>query len=53
MAFYCKSRILIQVDPEEIFKEEIKQLEKRFNIVDNINLSPFEKDHILIIATLR
>jgi len=53
--FYCvKARSIdSSKPPEEIFKEEIKQLEKKFNIVDTIDLSPYEKDHIIIIATLR
>ncbi len=38
---------------EEVFKKEIKQMEKDFNIVETINLSPYEKDHIVIIAKLR
>ena len=53
--FYCvKARSIdSSKPPEEIFKEEIKQLEKKFNIVDTIDLSPYEKDHIIIIAILR
>ena len=53
--FYCvKARSIdSSKPPEEIFKEEIKQIEKEFNIVDIIDLSPYEKDHIIIIAILR
>ncbi|MCC7573398.1 MAG: fibrillarin-like rRNA/tRNA 2'-O-methyltransferase [Candidatus Methanofastidiosum sp.] len=55
MVFYCvKARSIDSIRvPEDIFKEEIEHLEKNFNIVDTINLSPYEKDHIIIIATLR
>lgn len=55
VVFYCvKARSIdSSKPPEEIFKEEIKHLEKKFNIVDTIDLSPYEKDHIIIIATLR
>jgi len=55
MIFYCVKARSIDSSrpPEEIFKDEIKQLEKNFNIVDTIDLFPYEKDHIMIIATLR
>lgn len=55
IVFYCvKARSIDSVrPPEEIFEEEIKALEKKFKILDTINLSPYEKDHIMIIGMLR
>ncbi len=39
-------------DPERVFQEERKRLEgARFKVESIIELSPFEKDHALIIAT--
>ncbi|KYC52927.1 MAG: Fibrillarin-like rRNA/tRNA 2'-O-methyltransferase [Candidatus Methanofastidiosum methylothiophilum] len=55
IVFYCvKARSIDSIRaPEEIFKEEIKNLEKYFNVIKTIDLSPYEKDHIMIIASLR
>jgi fibrillarin-like pre-rRNA processing protein len=55
IVFYCvKARSIDSVrSPEEIFQEEIKNLEKNFKVIKTIDLSPYEKDHIMIIAILR
>ncbi|EHP85398.1 fibrillarin-like rRNA/tRNA 2'-O-methyltransferase [Methanotorris formicicus] len=38
-------------DPKEIFKEQKEILEKnRFKIVDEVNIGPFEKDHIMFVG---
>jgi fibrillarin-like pre-rRNA processing protein len=44
-----KSRSISSVKkPKDIFKEEIKKLEEQFNILEMINLKPYDKDHILV-----
>lgn len=55
VVIYCvKAKSIDSSKPsEDIFKVEIKHLEKEFNIINTIDLSPYEKDHIVIIAKLR
>ncbi len=36
--------------PKEIYEEEKKKLEKEFEIIDLVELEPFEKDHCFILA---
>lgn len=36
--------------PREIFEEQKRILEKRFNILQQINLEPFEKDHCMFVG---
>ena len=41
-------------DPEEIYKMEVKKLEKNgFKVVEKTNLEPYEKDHAMVRAILR
>lgn len=37
-------------DPAEIVRNEIKKLRENFEIIQEINLEPYEKDHSIIIA---
>jgi len=37
-------------DPSEIVRNEIKKLKENFEIIQEINLEPYEKDHSIIIA---
>jgi fibrillarin-like pre-rRNA processing protein len=37
-------------DPSEIVRNEIKKLRENFEIIQEINLEPYEKDHSIIIA---
>ena len=37
-------------DPQEIVRNEIKKLRENFEIIQEINLEPYEKDHSIIIA---
>lgn len=37
-------------NPLEIFKQEREKLEKKFKILQEINLNPFEKDHAFFVA---
>lgn len=37
-------------EPKEIYEEEKKKLEKDFEIIDMVELEPFEKDHCFILA---
>ena len=37
-------------DPNQIIKQEIKKLENDFEIHENIDLRPFDKDHAMIVA---
>ncbi len=45
--------INVAVNPNEIFAQERKKLEKYFTITDAINLNPLEKDHIFFVGKLR
>ena len=38
-------------DPKEIIKNEIKKLERFFQIKQTIDLHPYDKDHVLVIGT--
>ena len=37
-------------DPKRIINEEMKKLENDFEIIQRIDLSPFDKDHAMIVA---
>ena len=37
-------------DPKRIIEEEIQKLQNDFEIIQRIDLSPFDKDHAMIIA---
>jgi fibrillarin-like pre-rRNA processing protein len=37
-------------DPDQVVKSEIKKLSANFEIVQEINLSPYDKDHAIVIA---
>ncbi|NHI03229.1 Box C/D RNA-guided RNA methyltransferase subunit fibrillarin [Candidatus Nitrosotalea sp. TS] len=37
-------------DPAEITRNEAKKLKDNFEIVQEINLAPYEKDHSMIVA---
>ena len=37
-------------DPKQIFTNEIKKLESKFEIKQVINLNPYDKDHAMVIA---
>ena len=39
-------------DPKRIIEEEIQKLQNDFEIVQRIDLSPFDKDHAMIVAKL-
>jgi fibrillarin-like pre-rRNA processing protein len=39
--------------PSEVFKQEREKLEKRFNILQEIRLDPYEKDHMLIVGKFK
>ena len=39
-------------DPKRIIEEEIQKLQNDFEIIQRIDLSPFDKDHAMIIAKL-
>ena len=38
-------------DPKKIIKNEIKKLEQFFQIKQTIDLQPYDKDHVIVIAT--
>jgi len=45
-----KSRSIDVVkDPKQVYKEEIKKLEKHFKILDRVILDPWEKDHMFLV----
>lgn len=39
--------------PKEIYKECLKELEKCFEILDKVELDPFQKNHLFIVMKLR
>ena len=44
-----KSRSIDAVrSPKQVFREETDKLRDRFEILENINLAPYDKDHILL-----
>ncbi len=46
------SSIDVTKDPEQVFKEEIKKIEKLdFKISQIIKLEPYDKDHVMIVAS--
>ncbi len=40
-------------DPREVYKQELKKLEKYFKILERIELQPFEKDHMFLVMKFR
>ena len=36
--------------PKKIIENEINKLKKSFNVIQEIDLSPFDKDHAMVIA---
>lgn len=36
-------------EPEEIFKIELKELEKHFTVLEKIKLEPYDKDHLFVV----
>ena len=40
----------VTIDPKRIIEEEIRKLQNDFEIVQRIDLSPFDKDHAMIVA---
>ncbi|MEE9323408.1 MAG: fibrillarin-like rRNA/tRNA 2'-O-methyltransferase [Candidatus Aenigmarchaeota archaeon] len=36
-------------EPEEIYKQELPKLKKRFKILDKVRLDPYEKDHMFVV----
>jgi fibrillarin-like pre-rRNA processing protein len=55
MMISVKSRSIdVTKDPKQIYKEERKKLEESgFEIIDIVNLEPFEKDHAMILCKKR
>jgi fibrillarin-like pre-rRNA processing protein len=51
MVLVIKTRSIdVTKDPSEIVRNEIKKLQENFEIIQEINLEPYEKDHSIIIA---
>jgi fibrillarin-like pre-rRNA processing protein len=38
------------INPEKVFASEKKELEKQFNVLQQVNLAPFEKHHCLFLC---
>ncbi|MCD6523357.1 MAG: fibrillarin-like rRNA/tRNA 2'-O-methyltransferase [Candidatus Diapherotrites archaeon] len=36
--------------PKKVFEEQIKELEKALQVMEIVNLEPFEKDHVLVVC---
>ena len=49
-----KSRsINVVKEPKEVYKEELRKLEEHFNIIEKVELDPYEKDHLFVVMKLR
>ncbi len=49
-----KSRSIdVTKPPREIYRKEIQKLEKHFQILEKIELDPYEKDHMLVVMRKR
>jgi fibrillarin-like pre-rRNA processing protein len=49
-----KARSISSVrDPQQVFKSEVERIRTRFNVLQEINLAPFEEDHILVAVEAR
>ncbi len=45
-----KSRSIDVVkDPKQVYMEQLKELEKKFRIIEKVELDPYEKDHMFVI----
>ena len=45
-----KSRSIdVTKPPREIYRKEIEKLEKHFQILEKMELDPYEKDHMLVV----
>jgi fibrillarin-like pre-rRNA processing protein len=54
MVLVIKTRSIdVTKDPSEIVRNEIKKLQEHFEVIQEINLEPYEKDHSIIIAKFR
>lgn len=55
LAIICiKARSIDTVkEPVEVFKEEKKRLEKNFEVLEEINLNPYDKDHRLVVLRFK
>ncbi|MCK5023603.1 MAG: fibrillarin-like rRNA/tRNA 2'-O-methyltransferase [Candidatus Aenigmarchaeota archaeon] len=40
-------------EPKEIYKQELKKLKERFEIVDKVILDPYEKDHMFVVMKFK
>jgi len=40
-------------DPKQIYKEALKKLEKHFEILDKVELDPFEKHHLFVVMKMK
>jgi fibrillarin-like pre-rRNA processing protein len=44
-----KARSISSVkDPKAVFKEELRKLKERYNVLETIDLKPYDKDHIMV-----
>jgi len=39
--------------PKQVYKESLKELEKRFEIIDKIELDPYEKAHLFVVMRMK
>lgn len=45
-----KSRSIdVTKEPRDVYKEQLKLLEKHFKVMDKVELDPFEKDHLFVL----
>jgi len=47
--YAIKARIINCIEsPKKVFREEVAKLKEEFTVLDEIELSPYDKDHILV-----
>ena len=48
-----KSRSIDVVKPpQEVYKQELTKLRKEFKIIENLELDPYERDHLFVVMTI-
>ncbi len=40
----------VRKDPKQVFQEAVEQLQKEFQVLEKIDLSPFQKDHLFVVC---
>ena len=44
---------MLQKHPKRIVEEEIERLKPRFDVLQTIDLHPYDKDHVMVISKFK